>query len=385
MLWAGSFGLSAALALGCNIEGDPNSARGRSTTEASGSTAADGGSVPLNAAAASAFGNSDAPFMQLPELDAALSDAESSLASNPPDQSGCGAVELAPMVNTEVEHGNLLVVFDNSGSMSSLWGDLPRWQAAGNALRDAVSSLSEYVNVGAIIFPTDTNCAVEGLDSPLQIRFVKGSAFISAWDRFMGTNVPNGGTPLGGGLIVADAALQESTLPGQTSVVVITDGAPNCDVAPLSTLPPQWLAQGVRTHVVGLPGSESAITVLDDLASAGGTGQHLTPDDPRSLRRQLANIVSETVVSALSSCVIALDPPPPNLDDVHVVVTEAGVRTDAARDLGSGGGWTIAADGTEIELFGAFCDRGLAGEYDRISIEFGCVELPPLPPPPPLE
>src|SRR4029077_9614737 len=131
----------------------------------------------------------------------------------------------------------------------------------------------------------------------------------------------------------ADTALTNAKLTGLTRVVVLTDGEPNCNNSSLSTLPPMWLAKGIKTHVVGLPGSEAAITVLDDLAKAGGTMQHLTPSDARTLRRQLASILSESVTSALPSCTIPLDPKAPNPDDVHVVITQDGTRKDAARDL----------------------------------------------------
>jgi hypothetical protein len=304
--------------------------------------------------------------------------------SDPDDDDSCGSVELEPMVNSEVEPGTVLVVFDDSGSMSAAWGDRPRWLAAAEAIRDAVSSVAEFMTVGAIIFPSDNGCAVDSIDTQGQIRFLRGASFLTAWDRFIATNVVRGSTPLGDAMLVADMALQAREPEGQVSVVVLTDGAPNCNTAPLMTLPPIWLAAGIRTHVVGLPGSESAVTLLDQIAAAGGTEHHISPDDPRTLRRQLASIVGETVVSALPSCTIPLDPPAPDPDDVHVVVVEDGERTAADRDLGDGGGWRINEDGDEIELFGHFCDRGLAGAYDRISIELGCVDLPPLPTPTPV-
>jgi hypothetical protein len=354
---------------------------GREPHRAGGGAPPDSTATDTGAGMDEGFGNTDAHVAVQPSGDAGNADAGDAGPGQDPDDDACGSVELEPMVNTEVDPGNLLVVFDNSGSMSSLWGDTPRWLAAGNALRDAVSSLAEFVTVAAIVFPTDSSCGVASLDSGQQIRFLPGPTFVATWDNFLAGNAPAGGTPLGEALVAADAALQASTLPGQTQVLVVTDGAPGCDTAPLATLPPAWLAQGISTHVVGLPGSESAVTVLDDLAVAGGTMQHLTPNDARALRRQLANIVSESVTSALPSCTIPLDPPAPDPDDVHVVVTEGGARHDAERDLGEGGGWSIAADGSEIELFGAFCDQGLAGGYQRIAIEYGCLDLPPLPPP----
>jgi hypothetical protein len=341
-----------------------------------------GGNVPADGGAdlGDGFGNRDAR-VPLPTVgDGGRPDGGLS-SGDDPDSPNCGSIELEPMVNTVIEPGNLIVVFDNSGSMSAPWDGTPRWLAAGNALRDAVSSLAEYVTVAAIVFPTDSSCAVASLDSGNQINFLPGGAFVATWDNFLLRNTPTGGTPLGGALQAADAALRSNTRPGRTHVVVLTDGAPNCDTAPLSSLPPAWFAQGTPTHVVGLPGSESAVTVLDNLARAGGTTSHLTPRDARMLRRQLANIVSESVTSALPSCTIPLDPPAPNPDDVHLVVTQGGTRQNADRDLDDGGGWRISEDGSQIELFGAFCDQGLAGAYQRISIEYGCVDLPPLDPP----
>src|SRR5690349_8689612 len=90
------------------------------------------------------FGNSDAMVPTMFTARDAGADAGGAIEDDPDDDK-CGSVELEPMVNTEVDKGTLLIVFDNSGSMSSLWGDTPRWLAAGNAIRDAVSSISEFV------------------------------------------------------------------------------------------------------------------------------------------------------------------------------------------------------------------------------------------------
>jgi hypothetical protein len=352
-----------------------------------GAVAPTGGSgVDLDAAAPGFdFGNVDGslPPMFTP-LDGAVVASLDGGGEDPDDDDDCGSVVLEPMVNSEVQPGTVLVVFDDSGSMSALWGDRARWVAAGEAIRDSIGSLAEFMTVGAIIFPSDSGCGVDPIETQGQIRFLPGASFLTAWDRFMTTNVVRGSTPLGEALLAADAALQAIDLDGQTSVVVLTDGEPNCDNAPLMTLPPMWLAQGIKTHVVGLPGSESAVALLDQIAAAGGTDHHISPDDPRTLRKQLASIVGETVISALPSCTIPLDPPAPNPDDVHLVISADGERHEAARDLDDGGGWRINDDGDEIELYGNFCDQGLAGAYDRVSIEFGCLDLPPLEPPTPV-
>jgi len=353
-----------------------------STTKSKSGTSS--GAADAGGGSGFAFGNADGQVTENPSTaDGAVRDGGGTVKA--PDMNGCGSVELDPMVNTVVAPGNLLVVFDNSGSMESPWDSTTRWQAAGNAVRDAVSSIAEFVTVGAIIFPSGaSSCNVDPITSSTQIRFVPGAAFVAAWDNFLAKNMANGGTPLGEALTVADTSITAANLKGNTRVVVLTDGEPNCDNSALMTVPPMWLTKGIKTYVVGLPGSESAVTTLDALATAGGTMQHLTPSDSRTLRHQLANILTESVTSALPSCSIPLTPPAPNPMDVHVVVTEQGERKDAARDLGKGGGWMIKDDGSQIDLFGPFCDQGIAGAYTRISIEYGCLDLPPLPPPPPV-
>jgi hypothetical protein len=371
--------------------GDASSERGRGAGSPSPSvTGGDGagngpaeGALDAGAGPFGGFSNADAELPMFSIPDGGFPDAATTAYGDDPDDDSCGTIELESMVNAEVEGGNLLVVFDNSGSMGGLWNDTTLWEAAGNALRDAVSSLSEYLTVAAIIFPRGSGgCVVPSIDSDDQIRFLPGSTFLAAWDNFMATNAPGGGTPLPGALMAADQALSSSTLSGTTRVVVLTDGVPSCTGTALDSLPAAWLMQGIQTHVVGLPGSESAAATLDLIAAAGGTTAHLRPDDSRTLRRQFAGIISESVTSALSSCTIPVDPAAPNVDDVQVVVTQDGERQVAERDLGEGGGWRIDDEGTEIEFFGAFCDKGLAGDYDRISIELGCVDdLPRLDPP----
>ncbi len=304
-----------------------------------------------------------------------------------PDEEGdCGGVEVEPEIRMEVVPGNLLVVFDKSLSMNDAWGSTQKWLAASGALQQALGPLKEQVTVGAVFYPQGPGlCDVATIDSGQQIGFQGGGTFLTAWLEFFNLQGPFGFTPLGGGMLAADQALAASSLNGITNVVVLTDGDPNCgtDDAQVNQFAANWLALGVKTHVVGLPGSEGARTRLDALAAAGGTGTHVTPDDPLALQDKLAEIVGESVTTNFDSCSIGLPSAPPNLDDVVLTVVEAGQEQAVARDLGEGGGWTITPAGDEIILQGLLCDRAQAGAYDKIGVVFGCVDLPPLPPPRP--
>jgi hypothetical protein len=35
-------------------------------------------------------------------------------------------------------------------------------------------------------------------------------------------------------------------------------------------------------------------------------------------------------------------------------------------------------------LTGRLCDDALAGRFEKVTFEYGCVDVPPLPPPPPV-
>jgi Mg-chelatase subunit ChlD len=81
----------------------------------------------------------------------------------------------------------------------------------------------------------------------------------------------------------ADEALTSANLSGTIAVVIFTDGEPNCETAPatLNSLAAQWLDRGIKTYVVGLPGTAAASGLLNDLAVAGGTDNYAF--EPRRL------------------------------------------------------------------------------------------------------
>jgi hypothetical protein len=127
-----------------------------------------------------------------------------------------------------------------------------------------------------------------------------------------------------------------------------------------------------------------AVTVLDSVANAGGTTKHIPATDPATVQAELAKIIGESVTSNFESCMIPLDKKPPKPDDVNLLVTQNGMELSVDRDLGSAGGWVMTADQTHIVLQGTLCERARMGEYENITVVFGCVDVPKLPPPPPV-
>lgn len=173
-----------------------------------------------------------------------------------------------------VDDLTLLVVFDNSGSMAECWDGKTRWEHAIHALRAAIEPAQHSLQVGAIRFPTDEGCLVDPFGSSSQFAFGLGHEFLADWDAH--TRYPTGSTPLATALIEADKAIQAAADAGlleeRFRVLILTDGEPNCDgsLSLLTTLPTAWRTQGVETHVLGLPGSTGAATLLQEIADAGG-------------------------------------------------------------------------------------------------------------------
>jgi hypothetical protein len=425
-LATGGGGTALIVALGVALaacsQGDTHSdgecARGARCGLANNAPQAGGGTNDDGAGsgAAGTFGNTDAMPPNLVGIDAGGPGVGE---TTEPDNPMCGGLEVEPEIMTEVIPGNILLIFDKSGSMCQTWGTSAnqKWADAYQAIPSALDQLKDNLTVGAIFFP-DTpsapdgtndsqSCFVPAFNAAPQIEFTDGTSFLAAWGAYWSAAVANpmicndnepnevdGATPLLSALQAADAALMGGGLANTTHVVIITDGQPNCSGGdsntdePLANLTPiiaNWLTAGYKTHVVGLPGVQDAIPLLDGLAMAGGTTQHIPANDPLTLQTQLAMIIGESVTTGFMSCSIGLPMVPPDPNKVVVVVNEGGVDQSVAKDLGTGGGWTLAPDNSQITLHGPLCELAQMGQYEKISVVFGCVDLPPLPPPKPPE
>ena len=282
------------------------------------------------------------------------------------------------------------MIFDRSDSMNTDFmtptGNKPKYIAAGDALIAAVQPIASELTVGAILFPSSSTLAicsavVDSIWQPSQINFKPGPDFITAWQTYWQTNVLVLGTPLNRAFDRADEALTQSGLAGKTVVVLFTDGEPVCtDGMPAPQRAALWLSKGIETYVIGLPGAASS-QLLNDIAVQGGTTAFLLPTDSAQLEQQLSKIAQTTVTTAIDNCTITLNPPPPNPNDVHLVVVDAlsGKQYEVPHDDGNGNGWTLSPDGKTATLTGTVCDDAKGGRFTSVSFEFGCVDLPPLP------
>jgi hypothetical protein len=324
-----------------------------------------------------------------------------------PDPDDCGTIEFQPDVQVTRTPGNLLVLFDQSGSMGERWqqaGGQTKLQVAQNALVQALMPLQDLMTVGAIFFPTlacipflppPPGGSVQPIEGQQQIRFQPGPQFLQSWaahwqNRPLGDNI---GTPMQEAFDRADVAIQNATLTGPLAVVAFTDGQPNCFPDPAITMVPTmtepqraagWLSsREIKTYMVGLPGAQG-VQILNQVAQSGGTMQYIVPTNASELETKLREIVQEQVSTGFNSCSMNLNPVPDLPDELLMIVDEPGVGVQQVpRDRGWG--LTVSNGAATIDISGGLCDAAMGGRFSSITFKYACPESPPPPALPPVE
>lgn len=353
-----------------------------------------------------------------PEPDASVID------TGPTNDAGfCGEEFLREVNNAPA----LYFVVDRSGSMAE---DIPgsilsKYQAARSTLADVLSSLGHRLRYGAAVFPpwgTKTGC--EPGEEIFETRLGDPASFAAAGklgpelrgllDR-LGAAAPEGGTPTAPTLRALATKLR--ALGDETSVVLMTDGAPNCnteltcsaaecslniegravggracggglnccdsdqvgagaefycvDSDASEAALEELAADGIRTYVVGMPGAGAYADVLDRLAVAGQTARDVAAGEPRYYdvrdEAELDAAIREIGTGIAIRCEIELAEPPAEPSLVNVYFDGEVVPRDAEN------GWDWGRDDfTRIEVLGEACELLGSGEVLEARAVFGC-------------
>jgi hypothetical protein len=170
---------------------------------------------------------------------------------------------------------------------------------------------------------------------------------------------------------------------GQTAV----DSAPLIAAVGDSFKPPS----GIKTFVIGSPGSEGARGDLSKMATAGGTASpgcsnagpnycHLDMTTASDFAAALADGLA-AIAGQIGTCEYAVPPPPNgktiNPGQVNVLYTkgdgtESSIGQDATGTCASGWVYDDAQNPTKITLCGADCDAVKADQGAKIDLIFGC-------------
>lgn len=340
---------------------------------------------------------------------------------------GCGASSLPPAtcggttVSVELLRNNLYFLLDRSGSMGEpLEGSSSdKYDSARLAIDALLERVGHRVFYGAGVLPGNGDDGV-GCDTGLEVfRTRQGDTLGAGCEDGAGTTrqalqfalggfSTRAGTPVAATLAALAPALL--ALPGKTSLILATDGAPNCnrelrcgpsecllnlegatldgrpcddsfnccDPNNLRTGPYSCIdsvasvAQvaalaeaGIPSYVIGMPGSELYASVLSELASAGGTARpegtaYYAARDTAELGAIFEQIGALTV-----SCTVELAQPPADPSLVNVYFDTRIVPADPAD------GWAWV-DEQSIALAGAACAELEAGDVRQVQVVFGC-------------
>lgn len=287
-----------------------------------------------------------------------------------PDAQGfCGNTFL----KATTDPPNVYFVIDRSGSMQEVVDGRQKWDAVATSSVALVRRLGAQVNVGAAVFPgpqvnPDQGCGAGAEVFPTRPGDPLENAKCSidgevtrAFSRSI--SLPSGSAPLGGTPTAATLKRLIPTLaalPGRTAVILATDGGPNCnesamcdeskcipniegaagctpgvnccspalggpgscldDLATIGAVA-ELARRGIKTYVVGIPGTAPYATLLEELARTGGTtrpaGSSAGYYEVERLT-ELDDILASIGSTVLLSCHIHLATPPREMSLVNV-------------------------------------------------------------------
>lgn len=319
---------------------------------------------------------------------------------------------------------NILFLIDRSGSMNcnpppltdstqcEQWpkradaSQPSKWEVTTSALTTALTGLAQttplpavgimYFNIGDLCgYPDNPAVPVEALSQPQ----------VNALTLSLGATYPLGATPIVGTVMRAYAYYYDNPtlFVGNRFVVLLTDGGDTCDPDSKQFLvgkAAEATAVGIRTFVLGAPGSEPYRAFLSQLAHAGGTASSPTCDATGAqptvgdchmdmtlpnmdFAAELQKNLAAISANALSCELDVPDPPDGGTIDfgkVNVVYTssETGDSTTLPYDNqhpcgdASNTGWQYADNNTKIVLCGHACDLIKSDPQAEVSVTLGC-------------
>jgi hypothetical protein len=378
-----------------------DSGNGSGGSSAGTSTGGNGGSVPVGGTAGSGNGTGMAG-----------------------EGGGCGKTDLA----AEPPEVSILVVVDKSSSMTETPSGFTddKWTALGAALSAALDATSDSVAFGLDFYPfgddRDPMAPVDTCEMPstsdILIPIGPSMTTVPLIQDALGDYDPAGGTPTAAALARALEYFTNgngASLEGDRYVLLATDGGPNCNAAldcEVDTctlnmdgrncggqnccdpaLDPQGPAScldeddtvaavealadaGIRTFVVGIPGTAAYGSTLDAMAVAGLSEN---PDAPPSYYRVdaaggtegLAEVLTGITRGVIRSCRLQLTSTPTDPDYEGLINVE--IDGQDVPQMGDDG-WEVDRSTTPptIVLKGATCEFMQTEGAESVSITYGC-------------
>lgn len=287
--------------------------------------------------------------------------------------SGCGEVTvmLEPVVPT------IVLLIDQSGSMTDDFGGQDRWAAVYDTLMDpddgVVAQLESQVRFGVTLYTSE-----DGNDGPQCPILTSVEAAIdnrAAIDVEYGPATPNDETPTGESLQAVAMSLSGLDFEGPKAIVLATDGEPDtCEV------PNPQEGQGVALDAAEFAFGEGISTFIisvgnevgqDHLQEMANVGVGKAPDDPMPApyyealdAQQLVEAFNE-IIGTFISCELTIDGEV-DLDQA----CEGTVELDG-QELECGVDWEVPNE-TTLLLLGQACDTLKDGATHTVDARWPC-------------
>lgn len=257
---------------------------------------------------------------------------------------------------------DIMLVLDRSGSMGDSLvngNSTTKWDVMRTAVANVVSNKGDQVNFGLMMFPWGSSCGGG------EVRVTPAINSVGPVLQEMNSVTPDGKTPTHQSLERARNYFDGQPVnPDGRIVLLATDGLPVCSSIGQSVNVIQQLQQrSIQTYVLGFGFGNVDLSGLQQMASAGGTGQVYTADSPDQLSISLDSILGDVTVA---SCDFQLQQTPSNADDINVTVNGVDLGRDDAN------GWIYDDASKTITLQGASCESVKAGGASAIEVDLGC-------------
>lgn len=345
-------------------------------------------------------------------LDAALTDPNTDAGTSTVD-AACGGTS----VKATARDANLLLVLDASGSMLQKPAGfaINKWQAVAASLRDALGPNKEKLSLGLELFPYGVTsadaCALPTGEAAIEVPIGPGGSTLDTIVSRVSSVSPGGATPTAKALAAAKEYFTTGAgkaLSGDKYVILATDGGPNCNsaltcgadtcttnidgncssgnccdpsISRITCLDGDGVKEqlaalrtaGVRTFVVGIPGTEAYKTWLDAFAEAGGITSPTGPDKYFSVSAAggvagLTSVFSLITGEMITACRINLERAAPDPTKVNVYVDDESIPQ------GGDDGWEYdeSTDPPSIVIKGKTCEQVKSKGARAITVEYGC-------------
>lgn len=340
--------------------------------------------------------------------------------SSPNDSTSQPDACAATKIEASIKPANILFLIDRTGSMNcnppptqtTAECDVSpkakdsaqdsKWKITRDAFIAALSDLKATTptpSVGMALFNSDDYCGAPA--QPNVDVSVLEDTQLNTFVLTLKAVIPKGDTPIVGTTMGAFQFMATHSYVGNKFVVILTDGKETCDVANkdfLVTKAEEATWVGIRTFVLGAPGSEGERAFLSRIAFAGGTASSATCDHtnadptvgdchidmtkPNTVFKDELKAALEKVSGAALSCEIDVpaddggkaDPNKVNVKYESGTGTTTTIPKDEAHPCDSTNqGWQYTdSTKTKIVVCGATCDTIKADPKGSLSVELGC-------------